>query len=156
MTIEAQLAALIEEAPEYGFPPEIMQQGVTPILRELTSNLDHLDYFICQNAQLNWLITTLRHRSQPESEKKVIYAFSTLADAIQMQGLYNESVSPVSIPVTHLLFQLFALKPVDSIIFMDTPGNLDKGKEIAKSTLFQLLQGQLQQLKSNNIPPDIA
>ncbi|ELR97538.1 hypothetical protein [Gloeocapsa sp. PCC 73106] len=149
MDIEAQIDSLVQEAPQYGVPTEVMEKGVKPILRQLINDLNHQEYFICQNYQGDWIITTLSHRTQPNLEKKVIYAFGTSVDALQMQKLFDEEVVTVSIPVAQLVFQLFALKSVDSIVFMDLPGNLAKGKEITKSNLFELLQTQLQQFKSN-------
>lgn len=156
MNLEAQLAEIVTEAPKHGVPTAIMRKGVIPVLRELASHLNYLEYYICQNAQENWLITTLQHRTEPDLRKKVIYAFSDLADAIQMQKLYDEKMTPASLTVVSLLFELFALKTVDSIIFMDTPGNFERGKEVSKHQLLELLQAQIRGIKSQNIPHDLA
>lgn len=156
MDIEAQIDNIVQEAPQYGVPKEVMEKGIKPILKQLTADLNHQEYFICQNAQENWIITTLNHREQPDLEKKVIYAFASQADALEMQKLFDEVVIPVSIPVAQLIFQLFALKSVDSIVFMDLPGNLNKGKEITQNNLFELWQIQLQKFKNTQIPPNLA
>lgn len=149
LDLQQQIDRLIQTGPEYGVPILVMQNGVAPILQELAKDLNHREYFICQNSQENWLITTIQHRTQTELEKKVIYAFADQVDALQMQKVFTEEVSILSIPVADLIFQLFALQPVDSIIFMDAPGDLAQAKEIAKKTLFDLLQTQLQQFKNH-------
>lgn len=149
LNLNQQIAQLVEEGPQYGVPLIVMKQAIAPLLQELAKDLNNLEYFICQNSQQDWLITTIQHRSQPELEKKVIYAFADQVDAIEMQKIFTEKVSIISVPVAELIFQLFALKPVDSIIFMDAPGDLAKGKEIAKKTLFDLFQVKLQQLNNN-------
>lgn len=149
LTLNQQIDQLVQEGPQYGIPLTIMQQAVAPTLLDLAKDLNNLAYFICQNPQENWLITTIQHRSKPELEKKVIYAFAEEVDAIEMQKIFEEKVSIISVPVAELIFQLFALKPVDSIIFMDAPGNLVQGKEIAKQKLFDLFQTKLQQFNNN-------
>ncbi|MDB9446989.1 hypothetical protein PN447_11825, partial [Anabaena sp. CS-542/02] len=48
------------------------------------------------------------------------------------------------VPVTHILFQLLALEPVDSIVFLETPGQTTHTVEIQRSELQNILQNQMQ------------
>jgi hypothetical protein len=48
-------------------------------------------------------------------------------------------------PVTHILFQMLALKSLDSLIFFETPGNLKQGVEIRRPEFQALLQAQLKE-----------
>ena len=162
MNLDRQLKLLVDEASQYGVPPQVMEQAVTPVLKGFATQLQHSEYYILQTLEGDWVLTTLSRRSQPKQEKKVIYAFSTLKDAANFQGTSDPHIMAMSVPVTHLLFQLFSLEPVDSIIFMETPGNLTAGTEIYRAELQKLIQRQLQQLdsfpkaKPSNIPPNIA
>jgi hypothetical protein len=55
------------------------------------------------------------------------------------------------------LFQLVALEPVDSIVFLETPGKTTHTVEIRRTDLEKLMQKQLRQQRSpKQIPPDIA
>lgn len=50
----------------------------------------------------------------------------------------------IPIPVTHILFQMLALKSLDSMVFFDTPGNLRQGTEIHKQEFQATVQAHLQ------------
>jgi hypothetical protein len=154
MELEQQLKSLIDDAPKYGVPPLVMQRAVTPVLALLAQKLDYLEYYVLQNLEEDWILTTISKQNQPEAEKKVIYAFATLQDAATFQGSADPSILAIALPVTHILFKLFPLQQVDSIIFLKTPGNLQSGVEIERAKLQILIQQQIQQL--NKIPPNIA
>jgi hypothetical protein len=108
------------------------------------------------------VLTTLSNRAQPEIEKNVIYAFPTLKDAADFQSVSDPEILAVTVPVTHILFQMLAIETLTSIVFFDTPGNLTAGIEVRRDNLQQLIQTQLQQIRSvprsypSNLPPDIA
>ena len=146
MDLEQQLKILIEEAPQYGVPAKVMEVAVTPVLKEIGDRLKHLEYYIQQTSDERWVLTTLSNRAQPEEEKKVIYAFATLKDAALSQGRSDPQLLGLAVPVTHILFQLFAMKEVDSVVFMETPGNLNKGTEIKRADLQKLISKQIQEL----------
>jgi hypothetical protein len=154
MELEQQLKSLIDDAPKYGVPPLVMQRAVTPVLALLAQKLDYLEYYVLQNLEEDWILTTISKQNQPEAEKKVIYAFATLQDAAIFQGSADPSILAIALPVTHILFKLFPLQQVDSIIFLKNPGNLQSGVEIERAKLQILIQQQIQQL--NKIPPNIA
>lgn len=160
--IQLQLQELIANAPPDGVTPKVMEDAIAPILQVFAERLQHLEYYILQTLDQGWVLTTLSNRAKPEQEKKVIYAFPTQKDALAFQGTANSEVTAIAIPVTHILFQMFALHQVDSTVFMETPGNLSTGREIQRSDLQQLVQKQLQALgfvpkmNTGNIPPNMA
>jgi non-ribosomal peptide synthetase component E (peptide arylation enzyme) len=158
MDLEQQLQILVNNAPQDGVTPRVIEQGVTPVLKVFAQQLQHLEYYVIQTLDQGWVLTTLSNRATPNLAKKVIYAFSTLKDAHNFQGKSNPNVIAVLIPVTHILFQLFAMKQVDSIVFMEVPGDLATGKEVLCSDLQKLVNHQLQQFQNrlNYIPPNLA
>ena len=63
--------------------------------------------------------------------------------------------------MTHLLFQLFSVESIDSVIFRDVPGNKKLEVEIPRAKLQNIIQQQLRRLKltpknNNPIPPNLA
>lgn len=158
MKLKKQLQILIKDAPKYGVSSEIMKRGVIPIIQTLAHQLKHLEYYIAQDREGSWLITTLANRHNLDQEKTVIYAFPSLASALNFSGESNSNIVPKAIPIADLLFQLFALKSVDSIIFLDSGNNLNRGKEINKEVLQNLIKNQILSSKLNKtfIPPNLA
>lgn len=154
MDLNQQLKILIDQAPNYGVPSQIIKKGFAPILKVLALELQHLEYFVLQTPEQSWVLKVIANRSEPQQQKKVIYAYAALEDALKTQNNSDDELIPLSLPVTHLIFQLFALKQVDSIIFLDQPANLMTGIEIKRSDLENLIQKQLEQFK--NIPPNLA
>jgi hypothetical protein len=146
MNLEQQLKILINEAPQYGIAPIVIEKAINPVLKTLANQLKYTDYYILASQEGEWLLTTLSHRDNPQQEKTVIYAYSNAKDARKSQVILASKVVPTWLPVTHLIFQLFALQPVDSIIFMETPGNLDKGTEISRNKLQIMIEKELKKL----------
>ena len=58
------------------------------------------------------------------------------------------------IPVAQLLFRLFSLQQVDSVIFLENSLNLTQGVEIKREQLSLLIKQQIQQL--GGTPPNLA
>lgn len=162
MNLDQQLEILIENAPQDGVTPTVIEKAVAPILKIFAQQLQHLEYYILQTFQKNWVVTTLQNRATPHLQKKVIYAFTTLQDARTFQGTNDPNILATLFPVTHIIFQLFAMKEVDSLIFMEQGGNLTTGAEIHQKDLQENIQNQLQKfsqeqrIKSNKIPPNYA
>jgi hypothetical protein len=148
MKLKKQLKILVDEAPQYGIPLRIMEKAVIPVLVAFAQQLRHEEYYILQNQAGEWLINTLSHRHQPQIEKKVIYAFGTSQDAADFQNTTKSRLNTIAIPITHLLFQMFAIGQIDSIVFMEKSGNLNDGVEISRIDIQQSLQHQLEQLKA--------
>ncbi|MBE9041383.1 hypothetical protein IQ235_11380 [Oscillatoriales cyanobacterium LEGE 11467] len=159
MNVDAQIRVLIENAPQDGTTPRIIQT-IAPVLKAIAGQLSHAQYYILQTLNQDWVLTTLSNRAQPDREKKAIYAFSTLEDAkASVRTPLNPNLVAVALPVTHILFQMVALENVDSTIFFDIPGNGDKGTEVKRSDLQRLIQIQLQQklgATGSRIPPNMA
>jgi hypothetical protein len=149
MDINQQFQILIDEAINYGLSPEIMEKGVNPVLKAFASKLKHLEYYILQNKKGEWLYTTLTHRYQPEREKTVIYAFASYQDAMNSDQ-QNVDLKVIPLGISNILLQFIALKPVDSIIFLETPGDLNTGSEVSRNKLEESLQIQLQQLRPSS------
>jgi hypothetical protein len=162
MNLEQQLQILIDEAPQYGVPSVVMQKAVAPVLKLFAKRLQHGQYYILQTPHQDWILTTLTHRKKPKQEKKVIYAFVSAQDAQNFQETANSEISLLLLPVTHLLFQVFCLESVDSIIFLETPGNSNQGTEIERAKLKKMIEQHLSQFTSpsqaspTEIPPHIA
>jgi hypothetical protein len=154
MNLEQQIQKLIDNAP----PDDLTSQGIraiAPVLKLLASRFQHETYFLWQNPQQQWVVTTLAHQTKPNLTKEVIYAFASPGDATNFN---TPPGSPAPIPIISLLFQLIALETVDSLIVFDRPGDSISGTEIARQDLQNLINKQLQQLypSSDNLPPDIA
>ncbi|OCR02160.1 hypothetical protein BCD67_13560 [Oscillatoriales cyanobacterium USR001] len=161
MNLDRQIQTLIDEATPDGTTPEIVA-AIAPALKLLAQQLQHLEYYILQSLDGSWAVTTLSNRSQPNLEKRVIYAFSAAKDAKNASTSLNARIVTVSMPVTYVLFQMLALETIDSIIFFESSGRLDAGTEVMRSQVQNLIGSYLQeyQLRSKakftNLPPDIA
>ena len=162
MKLEQQFQLLLDEAPQHGVPTLVMEQAVIPALKQLTKQLSHANYYVIQTPSGDWVLTVLLHREKPQPEKKVIYAFASQEDAAKFSESSEQISQVVKVSLANLLFELFAWEPVDSIIFMDTPGNRKQGKEMPRSALQAIIQEGLKKLQpsrqrpSGQIPPDIA
>ncbi|MEA5571854.1 hypothetical protein [Calothrix sp. UHCC 0171] len=157
MDLEAQIQLLIDKAPQDGITPQLIT-AIAPVLSAIASSLRHSQYYILQDMDERWVMTTLSNRANPELEKCVIYAYPTLQDGkASIDAVSNPQVIVAPIPVTHVLFQLVALEPVDSIVFFETTGTTNNTVEIERSDLQALFQRSLQQnYGRSSIPPDIA
>jgi hypothetical protein len=152
MKLDRQLQILIEEAPQQGISTVVVEKAVAPVLSAFATQLQHLEYYVLQNREGEWIVSAIANIERPQQQKQVIYSFPTAEDALHAQANSNLPLESISVPVTHLLFQLFALEEVDSLIFLETPGNLEKGIEIPRTSLQTSIQKQLQQLKNTPIP----
>ncbi|MGC1249026.1 MAG: hypothetical protein WA865_22650 [Spirulinaceae cyanobacterium] len=158
MELEQQIALLVKNAPADGVTPKVMEVAISPILKAFAIQLKHLEYYVLKTIDGGWVLTTLSNRAQQSLEKNVIYAFPTLKDAASFQGTGDPQVIASPVPVTHILFQMFALEKVDSTVFVETPSNLSTGTEVRRLDLQKLIQVQLKafRVKPDNLPPDIA
>lgn len=151
MELKQQLQTIIDEAPLYGIAPAIMANAIASGLESVARQLAHLEYYVLQNLSEDWIISVISNNKQ--REKKVIYAFSTLQDAKNFNTSQETDVVAISLPVVQILFRLFSVQQIDSIIFFERAGN-PKGVELKRRDLQALLQQQIQQLKTT--PPDLA
>lgn len=161
MDLDAQIQLLIDNAPQDGITARVVA-AIAPGLKLLAQKLRHSQYYILQSMDSDWVVTTLSNRTNPEFEKRVIYAFPSLKDipVVSTRELEADLIA-VPLPVTHILFQLTALETVDSIIFFETPSDLTNGIEVQREDIENLIQLQLKQEplpinSPNQLPPDIA
>ncbi len=150
MNLDYQLKILKSDAPKYGVPELVMSQAVNPILKEYGLKLRHPEYHVLQTQEGNWVVNTLSKRTQPELQKKVIYAFANIQDALSFSKTSENEATPIPMFVTHILFQLFATQQVDSIIFMITPDNVDQGAEISRLDLQNAIRSKLEEFAQKN------
>lgn len=151
MELEQQLQVLIDEAAQYGIAPTIMQQAIAPVFDRVARQLAHLEYYVLQNLSEDWVISVI---GDGKREKKVIYAFTSVRDAKNFNTSQESDVIAISLPVVQILFRLFSVQQIDSIIFFEQAGNTSGGVELKRRELQNFLQQQLQQFKTT--PPDIA
>jgi hypothetical protein len=157
MNLDQQLQLLLDQAPPDG-QIKWAVGAIAPILKQLASNLKHLEYYIAQNMNQQWAVTTLQSTSDSTTEKRVIYAFSKVDDLANAPFLsQNPELVALPVPVTHILFQMSALKIVDSTVFFENPGDYSTGVEISCRDVQNLIRQELSKSQpSRNIPPDIA
>ncbi|MDJ1176581.1 hypothetical protein [Roseofilum capinflatum] len=161
MDLDDQIQALIDQAPQDGTTPQIIA-AIAPALKALAQQLQHSQYYILQSVNQEWVFTTLSNNEEPGFTKKVIYAFPSLKDAAQSPSAKDEpNLMAVPIAITALLFQIVTL-PIDSLVFFETPGNLQAAVEVRSEDVKNLIQSYLAQLSSgsappmSNIPPNMA
>ena len=150
MELKQQLQVLVDEAAEHGIAPAIIENAIAPVFEVVARQLQHLEYYVLQNLSEDWVISVINNGDR---EKKVIYAFTTVRDAKLKIGQESDIVA-ISLPVVQILFRLFSVGQIDSIIFFDRSANTSGGVELKRRDLQNSLQQQLQQLKAT--PSDIA
>ncbi len=162
MDLDQQIKVLIENAPQDGTTPQVVE-AIAPALKTLAEQLEREEYFILQSLDQSWVLTTLVNIDQPKVKKRVIYAFPTLEDALSTADpALGDQILAVPLPVTHILFQMVALETLDSIVFLDTPGNFDAGTEVKRSEVQELVQvylkryQEMRRYKGRNVPPNFA
>lgn len=157
MDLDQQIQSLIQNAPaEANIAAAV--RAIAPALQEVARQLRHLQYYILQNLEEQWVMTTLSHRTQPDVVQTVIHAFPTLKDAFS--GPYTNrdpQLMAVPMPVIHILFQMVAMPTLDSIIFFEIPGDHSTGIEVCRQDIQRLIQQSLQPTQVPRvIPPDLA
>lgn len=154
MKLEQQIQLLIKDAANYGIAPVVIEKAIAPILKSLAEKLQHLEYFVLQNLEEDWIISVISSRQAQDREKKVIYAFTTVKDAKNFSPNQDADFVAVSVPVVQILFRIFALKQVESIIFFPQAGNINQGVEIQCRDLQNAIQNEL--LRLSTMPPNLA
>jgi hypothetical protein len=142
-SIEAQVAELIAEAPadadtQFGI------RVIAPLLGQLAAQFDGSQYYILQNLERQWQLTTLQNRHQPELEKTVVYAYQQLFDATQA-GRADDLIA-VPLPTVHLLFHFLTLAQVDSFLFVKNASTDEPPMELSHTDLQLFIQEHLQQI----------
>ena len=153
MNLEQQLTIIVKEATNYKVPTVVAEQAIVPVLKSFASQLNHLEYYILQNLTEDWVLTTITN-AQLNQDKRVIYAFVSVQDAAIFQGKSNPDLIAMPISVVQLLFRLFSLQEIDSLIFLEDSQNLNRGVEVKRHFLVGAIEQQIKQL--TNTPPNFA
>lgn len=155
MDIDQQILALIKGAP----PEANIQQAirvVSPVIRTVAQQLQHLEYYILQSVSNQWLQAAIPDPNNADRPKRVIYAYPSLAAAAgDRLAKTNPGLMALPIPVARLLFQLPSIEPVDSLIFLETESR-DRAIEVRRSDLKSMFQAHLSQQMKPQVPPNIA
>lgn len=157
MDLDAQVASLQQSAPNDGVTTNAITT-IAPTLKAIASQLKHDQYYVLQTLEQGWMMTTLSNRTQPNTQKNIVYAYPTLQAAAASQAVNKDpQVMALPVPVVHILFQLLAMQPIDSLIFFETPGKAGQGVEIRRQDVQALIQAQLQQSQQDSaLPSDMA
>lgn len=157
MELDAQVDLLVRNAQDNGLSP-VAITTIAPVLLAVAGQLRHGQYYVLQTLEQGWVMTTLTHRNQPDSQKNVVYAYPSLKDATESQANnLDPQVMALPVPVVHILFQLLAMKPVDSLIFCETPGQNGQRLEVRRQDLEFLVQSRVQEPGPGAvIRPDLA
>lgn len=143
--LKEQIQSLIQNAPDDGVTGPTVE-AISPVLLAIANRLKHPQYYILQTLSRSWVMTTLSNRREPDVRKNVLYGFPTLKDAASDPNTAkNPQIMAIPTPATHILFQMLALKSLDSIIFFDIPGNLKQGTEIQKQEFQAMVQTHLKE-----------
>ena len=151
MDLDQQLQILIENAPNYGVPALVIEEAIAPILKIFAEKLQFLEYYILHNQREDWVMFDIRNDPQQDKPKTVIYAFTSHQDAIRFIQKPDDKIVATPLPITHILFRLFSVKKIDSIIFFNEVDNLNRGIELRREELQKLIRKQLEQLTKNNV-----
>ncbi len=68
MNLENQLKILIDEAPQYGISPVVIQKAIAPVLQLFAEQLQHSEYYILQNLEENWVLTTIANSDRQQKK----------------------------------------------------------------------------------------
>ncbi|MEM8503939.1 MAG: hypothetical protein AAF716_12390 [Cyanobacteria bacterium P01_D01_bin.1] len=155
MTIDQQLQSLIDAAPpEANLGPAI--RVVSPIIRGVAQQLQHLEYYILQSVSRQWLQATIARKDNPDQPKRVIYAYSSLSSAAgDKLATSNPDLMALPVPVAQLLFQLPSIDPVDSLIFLEDESR-NRAVEVRRNDIRTMFQSQLARSIKPQVPPNIA
>lgn len=154
MTLDQQIQVLIQEAPQYGVAPVVIEQAIAPALQSIAQQLKYSSYYILLNCQEQWVISVIKKTNSSSKEKRVVYAFTTVQDAKNFHQNQQADLIASPLPIVQILFRLFSLQQIESIVFFEEAGNTTQGSEIKRQDIQNLIQQKLIQLKTT--PSDIA
>jgi hypothetical protein len=155
MDINQQIQQLIQQAPQYGASSKEVE-AIAPALITIADQLKHPEYYVLQTLDQNWVMTVLNHPTESQVTKNVISVFPTLEDAKTSASEFEDTrVIAVPVPTIHILFQMLAMEPLDSIIFFEQPREFNTGAEVTRQHLVELVQISLQTSQMRT-PTDIA
>jgi hypothetical protein len=155
MTLDEQINTLIREAPAGDAMPALVS-AIAPVLKRFAEQLRYTEYYVLQNLNEQWLSTTLQQQGDTEPIlKTVIYGYGSLKDASGGWAIRDPELMALPVPVIDILFRLYGMDGVDSVLFFDVPG---KGTEVFRLDLHAAIEQHLANLMQPNpiLPSDIA
>ncbi|MGF1515227.1 MAG: hypothetical protein ACFB5Z_16225 [Elainellaceae cyanobacterium] len=157
MDLDQQIQALIDSAPQDGATPAMIAT-IAPVIKTVAAQLVYPQYYLLQTLENGWLMTTLSHRTQAAVEKNVIYAYPTLEDARSgSKSTRDPQITALPVPVTHILFQMLAMKVIHSVVFLQTSNNLQDDIEVSRERLEELIKHHVKNIRSRaQTPTDFA
>ncbi len=157
MELDQQIQDLITNAPQDGKTP-VLVRAIAPALKKMAGQLKRTQYYVLQTDDQAWVVTSLAHRSEPLQQKKVVYAYPTVADArADSHNSDNSMVIAIPLPVTHILFQMLAMKTVDGMVFFETSDTSSSAIEVTKKQLEDAIREAYLGAKARSQhPSDIA
>jgi hypothetical protein len=154
MNLDRQVQTLIDGAPDV--ESRMSAIAITPILKQLAETLPQTTYYICQNPQGEWVVTTLQNHHKPNLETNVIYAFTRVEDVRAFDNGSLANSLAIEVPVIQLLFYLLAFPEIDRVVFLNNSQNLNIGQEIVRQDLEDSIAKQLQSSPPSQLPPDVC
>jgi hypothetical protein len=156
MDLDTQIADLIQGATGSAVTADAIEV-IAPTLKAIANQLKHPHYYILQTLEQGWVMTTLSSRNQPDVKKNIVYAYPSLKEAgAGPVSVKDPQVMALPIPVTHILFQMLAMQPVHSVVFLEGSGQTGQGVEVRRQDIESLIQAQLKQAREGNLPPNLA
>jgi len=152
MNLKDQLQEITNNASKFNISPIVVEKAIAPVLVKFAKPLQNT-YYIWQNKsdseEGQLVITILENRRNPKLTKKVIYAFPSIAIAVNFLKVDSRITDIVEIPVTHLFFYTLATPPeaLESIIFVKKTGNNLQFQEVQCDHLTNAIQEKIKKLK---------
>lgn len=152
MNLKEQLQDIINHSSKFDLSPIVIEKAIAPVLVKFAKPLQNI-YYIWQNKsdseEGELVITILENRVNPKLTKKVIYAFPSIAIAVNFLKVDSRTTDIVEIPVTHLFFYTLGIpsEELESIIFVRKTGNNLQFQEVKCDQINKAVQEKITKLK---------
>jgi hypothetical protein len=153
MNLKDQLQEIANSSSEFNISPIVVEKAIAPVFVKFAKPL-HNVYYVWQSKSNDQekeklLITILENRVNPKLTKKVIYAFPTIAIAVNFLKVDSRTTDIVEVPVTHLFFYTLGTPPekLESIIFVKKIGNNLQFQEVKCNEINKAVEEKVTKLK---------
>jgi hypothetical protein len=152
MNLKEQIQEITNNASKFNISPIVVEKAIAPVLVKFAKPLQNA-YYIWQNKsdreEGELVITILENRHNPKLTKKVIYAFPSIAIAINFLQVDSRTMDIVEVPVTHLFFYTLGTPPekLESIIFVKKTGNNLQFQEVNCGEINKAVEEKVTKLK---------
>ena len=153
MNLKEQLQEIINNCSKFNISPIVFEKAVAPVLAKFAKPLKNI-YYVWQSKSNSeekekLLITVLENRANPKLTKKVIYAFPSIAIAVNFLQVDSRTTDIVEVPVTHLFFYTLGTPPekLESIIFVKKIGNNLQFQEVNCGEINKAVEEKVTKLK---------